>query len=113
MEAMVQPVVRSTGKRRCWSADEKRRIVEETLAPEDSVEVSAVSHLIGTAVGWGGNPPYAAIYQSVYPKQNDGKTVYALTVKDVPVDGFWSISVYNAKGYFEKTISTGYAEVIP
>jgi hypothetical protein len=22
-------------------------------------------------------------------------------VKDVPVDGFWSISVYNSKGYFE------------
>jgi hypothetical protein len=43
-------------------------------------EFDAVSHLIGTAVGWGGNPPYVAIYQSVYPKQNDGKTVYAVTV---------------------------------
>jgi hypothetical protein len=71
-----------------------------------NAEFDAVSHLIGTTVGWGGNPPYAAIYQSVFPKQNDGKTMYALTVKDVPVDGFWSISVYNAKGYFRKTIST-------
>jgi hypothetical protein len=26
---------------------------------------------------------------------------YELTVRDVPVDGFWSISVYNAEGYFE------------
>ena len=26
---------------------------------------------------------------------------YELTVRDVPVDGFWSISVYNAAGYFE------------
>jgi hypothetical protein len=34
MEAMIQPVVRSTGKRRCRSADEKRRIAEETLAPK-------------------------------------------------------------------------------
>jgi chromate reductase, NAD(P)H dehydrogenase (quinone) len=26
----------------------------------------------------------------------------AVTVNDVPVDGFWSISVYNSKGFFEK-----------
>ena len=31
--------------------------------------------------------------------QNDGKAVYRLTLKDVPVDGLWSISIYNAKGY--------------
>ncbi|MDP9807658.1 hypothetical protein J2W42_000489 [Rhizobium tibeticum] len=36
------------------------------------------------------------------PERNDAKTVYKLTVKAVPVDGFWSISVYNAKGYFQK-----------
>lgn len=65
-------------------------------------EVDPTAHLIGTAVGWGGNPPSAAVYKDVYPKQNDGATVYRLTVKDVPVDGFWSISVYDAKGYFEK-----------
>ncbi len=65
-------------------------------------EVDPISHLIGTAIGWGGNPPYAATYVSVYPAQNDGKTPYTLTLKDVPVDGFWSISVYNANGFFEK-----------
>jgi hypothetical protein len=65
-------------------------------------EVDPTAHLIGTAMGWGGNPPSAAVYRTVYPKQNDGTTVYRFTVKDVPVDGFWSISVYNAKGYFEK-----------
>ena len=27
---------------------------------------------------------------------------YKLTVKDVPVDGFWSISLYNANGSYEK-----------
>jgi len=29
-------------------------------------------------------------------------------VKDVPVDGFWSISVYNAKGYFEPNSEDAY-----
>jgi hypothetical protein len=29
-------------------------------------------------------------------------------VKDVPVDGFWSISVYNAKGYFEPNPQNAY-----
>jgi para-nitrobenzyl esterase len=65
-------------------------------------EVDPVAHLIGTAIGWGGNPRYAAVYASAYPKENDGKTVHKLTVKDVPVDGFWSISLYNAKGFFER-----------
>lgn len=37
-----------------------------------------VHHLIGTAAGWGG-----------------------LTFKDVPVEAFWSVSVYNAAGFFE------------
>jgi hypothetical protein len=65
-------------------------------------EVDPVRHLIGTAIGWGGNPSTAAVYSSEYPEQNDGKTAHTLTVKDVPVDGFWSITVYNGKGYMEK-----------
>ena len=65
-------------------------------------QVDPVRHLIGTAVGWGGNPDKDATYLNVTPAKNDGKTVYRLNVKEVPVDGFWSISVYNAEGYFEK-----------
>lgn len=65
-------------------------------------EVEPISHLIGTAIGWGGNPPSAAIYRGVFPKENDGATSYRLRVSDVPVDGFWSISVYDAQGFFKK-----------
>jgi para-nitrobenzyl esterase len=35
--------------------------------------------------------------------------VHILTVKDVPVDGFWSISLYNSKGFFEKNALDRYS----
>jgi hypothetical protein len=63
--------------------------------------VDSVRHLIGAASAWGGNPEKDALYLNVVPAKHDGNTVYRLNVKDVPVDGFWSISVYNAEGYFE------------
>ena len=66
-------------------------------------QVDPIDRVIGAAVGWGGNPPEAAVYEGVEPPLNDGQTVHVLTVKDVPVDGFWSISVYNAKGFFEES----------
>jgi len=72
-------------------------------------EVDPFDHLIGTAIGWGGNPRHAADYQSFYPPKNDGKTAYRLTLRDVPVDGFWSISVYNAKGFFEMNALNAYS----
>jgi hypothetical protein len=72
-------------------------------------EVDPVRHLIGSAMAWGGNPEKDAMYLNVTPPENDGATIYRLTVKDVPVDGFWSISVYNAKGYFEPNKENAYA----
>jgi hypothetical protein len=71
-------------------------------------EVDPVRHLIGTATAWGGNPERDAIYLNVTPTKNDGKTVHRLTVKDVPVDAFWSISVYNAEGYFQQNKENAY-----
>jgi hypothetical protein len=64
-------------------------------------EVDPVRFVIGAAQGWGANPEREALYLNVVPTRNDGQTVYELDVRDVPVDGFWSISVYNAAGYFE------------
>ena len=72
-------------------------------------EVDPVRHLIGTATGWGGNPEKDAMYLTVTPSKNDGNTIYKLTTKNVPVDGFWSVSVYNAKGYFEKNQYDAYS----
>lgn len=65
-------------------------------------KVDPVHHLLGTASGWGGNPLEDAYYVGGEPTNNDGKTIYQLTVKDVPVKGFWSISIYNKAGFFEK-----------
>jgi hypothetical protein len=71
-------------------------------------QVDAVRHLIGTAMAWGGNPEQEAMYLNVTPQKNDGVTTYRLSVKDVPVDGFWSISVYNAAGYFQPNKENAY-----
>lgn len=72
-------------------------------------QVDPVRFLIGAAMAWGGNPEKEAIYINVMPTQNDGQTVHKLTVKDVPVDGFWSISLYNAEGYFQQNDRDAYS----
>ena len=71
-------------------------------------EVDPVRFLIGAALGWGANPPEEALYLNVVPERNDGATVYRLTVGEVPVGGFWSVSVYNADGYFEPNALDAY-----
>ncbi|MET4068739.1 hypothetical protein ABID58_003537 [Bradyrhizobium sp. S3.2.6] len=72
-------------------------------------EVDPIRHLIGSAAAWGGNPDKDAIYLNVTPAKNDGTTVYKLDVKNVPVDGFWSVSLYNAEGYYEKNSYDAYS----
>jgi hypothetical protein len=64
-------------------------------------DVDPVRHLIATATAWGGNPDKDAIYLNFTPANNDGKTIHTLRVNRVPVDAFWSITVYNAEGYLE------------
>jgi hypothetical protein len=72
-------------------------------------EIDPINHCLGAAIGWGGLPYKAALYLNVVPEKNDGKTPYVLHVpKDVPVDGFWSISVYNKEGFFEKNEYNAY-----
>ncbi|HEX4085317.1 MAG TPA: DUF1254 domain-containing protein [Chthoniobacteraceae bacterium] len=71
-------------------------------------EVDPVQHLLGTATAWGGNPRATALYVGGAPEENDGKAAYLLTVKEVPVDSFWSVSVYNMGGFFEKNETNTY-----
>jgi hypothetical protein len=72
-------------------------------------QVDPMRFLIGSAMAWGGNPETEATYINVTPRNNDGKTVHRLRVKDVPVNGFWSICLYNEKGYFEPNAQGAYS----
>lgn len=75
----------------------------------DKAKLDPIRHLCGTAAGWGGNPDNAARYDNVVPEKNDGQTPYSVTVKDVPVDGFWSITVYNKEGYMVQNAQDAYS----
>ena len=72
-------------------------------------EVDPVRRLIGAAAAWGGNPEKDALYLTVNPPQNDGTTVHTTDVADVPVDGFWSVTVYNKDGYFTENPQNAYS----
>uniref|UniRef100_UPI003F49417A DUF1254 domain-containing protein n=1 Tax=Cupriavidus yeoncheonensis TaxID=1462994 RepID=UPI003F49417A len=73
-----------------------------------SGKVDPVRHLVGSAIAWGGIPERDALYLIANPAHNDGKTAYRLDVPQVPVDGFWSVSVYDATGYFAPNAQGAY-----
>ena len=70
-------------------------------------DVEPIRHLLGTAAGWGGLPTEEAYYLNVEPNLPVGE--YQITVKDVPVDAFWSISLYNKEGFFQKNAFNAYS----
>lgn len=104
-----------------WDPESQKKVREALLVLGASLpdsrnmfgtkdQVDPVRFVIGAAMAWGGNPEKEATYINVTPAKNDGKTVHKLTVQgDVPVDGFWSISLYNAEGYFEKNDQNAYS----
>jgi len=72
-------------------------------------DTDPVRRLIGSAAAWGGNPEKDAIYFSVHPAENDGAKVYRISVGQVPVDGFWSVTVYNNDGYLTPNPQNAYS----
>lgn len=92
-----------------WDAVSQKRFAtrysssEQTLPDSKGMfgtkdQVDPVRHLVGTAMAWGGNPEKDAVYLTITPHNNDETNPRKLTVKNVPVNGFWSISMYNANG---------------
>jgi hypothetical protein len=78
-------------------------------AGPDKSSVDPVRRIAAAASGWGLNPDKDAVYLNVFPDRNDGKTPYRLTVKDVPVDAFWSVTAYTADGYFNPNDLNAYS----
>ncbi len=95
-----------------WDQASQKKVRDLLIALSDTLpdknrmfgtraEVDPVRFLLGAASGWGGNPEKEATYLNVFPEMNDGKTAYGLKIPaSVPVDGFWSVTVYNAEGFF-------------
>jgi hypothetical protein len=64
-------------------------------------EVDPIKQLLVAAYGFGTLPERESLLLTVNPDLPH-TAAYVLTVKDVPVDGFWSLAMYNKEGYFEK-----------
>ena len=73
---------------------------EASFCNGKKAEVKETRHKICAAIGWGGLPTYEVVYAKNQNKRPLGD--YQLRLNEVPVKGFWSISIYNEKGYFQE-----------
>jgi hypothetical protein len=70
-------------------------------------EVDPVRHLVGTAIAWGGLPETEAYYYVLSEPRTTGR--FTITLKDVPVDGFWSLTIYSRDGFLEENPYDSYS----
>lgn len=80
---------------------------EASFCNGKQAEVKETRHKICAAIGWGGLPTYEVVYVKNQNKHPLGD--YQLRLNDVPVKGFWSISIYNEKGYFQENEYKAYS----
>lgn len=104
-----------------WDLASQKNIRDHLIALADTLpdknrmfgtraEVDSVRFLLGAASAWGGNPDKEAVYLNVVPQNNNGKATYTLKVPaTVPVQGFWSVTVYNAEGFFTPNALDAYS----
>ena len=104
-----------------WDPVSQKRVREALVALSDTLPdlryaagrditaVNPVRRAAAAASGWGLNPDKDAVYLNVFPEKNDGKTPYELKVGAVPVDAFWSITVYTKEGFFQPNALNAYS----
>lgn len=103
-----------------WSSEDvsamRNSIMVVSAAMPDSTksfgnkdDLDPIYWLLGAAHGWGGLPVSESLYLNVVPESNDGVTPHTLTVGDVPVDGFWSVTLYDAEGWMPVNEHDAYA----
>jgi len=95
-----------------WDPVSQKKVRQALIALSDTIpdlryaagpnkaSVDPVRRIAAAASAWGLNPDKDAVYLNVFPEKNDSRTPYRLTVKEVPVDAFWSVTAYTADGYF-------------
>jgi len=71
-------------------------------------ELNELIYTVATMAGWGLNPPSAVMYTVVNDKFDPEKKYKIIVPEDVPVNAFWSISIYNKDGFFGKNEQDAY-----
>jgi len=84
-----------------------RGLPDTTAMFGSRVSVDPVRHLLGTALGWGGLPETEAFYYIETEPRPAGD--YTMTLRDVPVDAFWSVTIYNRDGFLEENPFDAYS----
>src|SRR5262245_15721633 len=93
------------------ASDRRSSLAVHLLAPGRLVasDAASTSPYAANALLPMSDPEKDATSLTVTPPNNDYTSPRKLTVGNVPVDGFWSISVYKAQGYFEKNPYDAYS----
>ena len=76
-------------------------ISDNAKAAGTKEQVDPIKQLLLAAYGFGTLPESESLLLTVQPNLPADRA-YTLTVEDVPVDGFWSLAMYNREGYFNK-----------